>query len=1021
MTQSKKRYRMYKSGKVWVFAGMTLVALNLNMVNGRADERTDSENQIEQVTTPGLASGTEQQMATDEQLAALPLSDSSDVNTVESQVDKINDSVDGEREDANSIVEQPSDEPGSDEADAPNEQQADSQSSASQSLAAADTDDSEQSQTDNEFNQAVESPQDIEGHSKESSEPVLPKGQLGSDVTEVVRNPERPERLNEHRYEDNDAMTGTWKPDLKTDGIKWHFDANTGVLVLEGGEIYQTQDGNPWQSKSWLTRITKVIILNQVRIISNGGSFFEGLTNVECYEGLEKIDVSTATELQYFFADNIGVKELDLSSWQVGNVVAMDYLFVNSLGDSQLTTINISGWDTRKVRSAEAMFGLNERLTQIVGIESLNFGNLKYAAALFYKTGLAQLDLSKWVTNKLENFGGWFWGMSNLTSVKFGPQFKTDQVTWIQLLFAGCSRLTEVDLSGFDLRNVERNYGMFWGCASLQKITLGPLTNLAPTEFVSVGLMKVKANAQYTGYWVNTIDPNQRLTSRELIKLYSGKGTPIGTFVWEKNQAIIHAHDVTLEVGDDWNWADSIDGLTDQFGKPIDVQALYAENPRAVKLLGDRVNTSQPGTYRVTFKYAGKTVTALVIVKADQTSLNVHDTEVHAGGTWHAQDGFDGGTDKDGNSIDFNDVTVTGEVDTTKPGDYQITYTYGTQSHTVTVTVKENQSSLNLHQNQVTVHTDGQGSSTWRPQTNFHKATDSDGQLLDWSVIEVVGMPDWTVPGDYQVTYQFKDKTGQLVTATMTVTVVAGEADEQTESQSELQVQDSTLNVGDKWQPSDNLVLAKDVNGDALTIADLVMTGAVDTSQAGVYEVTYQYTDASGQVLTRVVTITVIAAANNGNVDQPEIPTDGSDATQPGTADGDETGMTQSETPADGNEGQTAMPDDDQMGNGAVEVHAGDSGAPTMTNGTNESVVPLVNGMQTTATTDHRLTANQAGNKQQELQPVHSDDTATTAKLGSANLPQTGESPSRVNVMGTLLLGLTVLGGWLGFRSKKRQ
>ncbi|MCE2138270.1 hypothetical protein GRC92_14755, partial [Streptococcus thermophilus] len=88
-----------------------------------------------------------------------------------------------------------------------------------------------------------------------------------------------------------------------------------------------------------------------------------------------------------------------------------------------------------------------------------------------------------------------------------------------------------------------------------------------------------------------------------------------------------------------------------------------------------------------------------------------------AGGTWHAQDGFDGATDKDGHAIDFNDVTVIGEVNTMVPGDYQITYTYGSQTQTITVTVKENQASLNLYQNHATVHTDGQGTSTWQPQS----------------------------------------------------------------------------------------------------------------------------------------------------------------------------------------------------------------------------------------------------------------------------------------------------------------
>ena len=32
MEQVKKRYKMYKSGKMWLFAGITLVTLNMNVV-----------------------------------------------------------------------------------------------------------------------------------------------------------------------------------------------------------------------------------------------------------------------------------------------------------------------------------------------------------------------------------------------------------------------------------------------------------------------------------------------------------------------------------------------------------------------------------------------------------------------------------------------------------------------------------------------------------------------------------------------------------------------------------------------------------------------------------------------------------------------------------------------------------------------------------------------------------------------------------------------------------------------------
>lgn len=518
------------------------------------------------------------------------------------------------------------------------------------------------------------------------------------------------------------------------------------------------------------------------------------------------------------------------------------------------------------------------------------------------------------------------------------------------------------------------------------------------------------------------------------MNLYSGKNTPIGTYIWEANQAVIDANDITLEVGDDWNWTDSIESLTDQFGQKVDVQALYVANPQAVKLSGDRVNTSQPGTYQVTFKYAGKTVTALVIVKADQTSLTVHDTELHAGGTWHAQEGFDGATDKDGHAIDFNDVTITGEVNTMVPGDYQITYTYGSQTQTITVTVKENQASLNLYQNHATVHTDGQGTSTWQPQSNFQNATDSDGQTLDWSAIEVVGTPDWTTAGDYRLTYQFTDKTGQLVTATMTVTVVIEEADEQAESQSDLQIHDSTITVGESWQPSDNLVLATDVNGGELSLADLVVTGTVDTNQAGVYQVTYQYTDASGQVFTRVATVTVVAASdgdtnteqpgatntnddvNGGSTgsidgdDQAEIPTDDADQMEGDAADVDANAVIDDATPAVGT----------NHGKGADR----NSGMQTTANGAKSVVTSWPHRSQTSNTVSSQHAQTIVAGHHQESRPTESASVAVqpaTAKLGTSALPQTGEAPSRANVMGTVLLGLTMFGSWLGFRRVKRH
>lgn len=51
MREQAKRYKMYKSGKIWVFAGITLITLNLTMINGRADDTdaapvTDTATQV---------------------------------------------------------------------------------------------------------------------------------------------------------------------------------------------------------------------------------------------------------------------------------------------------------------------------------------------------------------------------------------------------------------------------------------------------------------------------------------------------------------------------------------------------------------------------------------------------------------------------------------------------------------------------------------------------------------------------------------------------------------------------------------------------------------------------------------------------------------------------------------------------------------------------------------------------------------------------------------------------------------
>lgn len=1058
MREQAKRYKMYKSGKIWVFAGITLITLNLTMINGRADD-TDAA-PVTDIAAQVLP--TEQQP----ELTLNKTEQTSGDNAARAEI---------------------SDAPASAEAVTTDSQAADTvQESMVAAPAESHADASVQVSTE-QPNQSVVSDQGVEAPAADGQLPVEPapdvvvdhdsssvhsdSGQVadheadeateipesllvGPDVTATANEQpvltESKDMVRRQEPRANELERGiqdTRRTEVTGNiGVNWWFDGETGVLSLGGGKLKPWHSmSSPWEWYTWFEQVTKVVITDTIVADKNMAGLFSDLKNVKSYVGLDKIDTSEVVSMRGLFMDNLNLTTLDLSSWNTSKLEEMRLIFGVAIYDrpkfSKLTSINLAGWDTSHVTDLSGAFLYCGSLRTVIGLEQFNTEKVTDMTAVFYGTAFSSLDVSNFSSESLTEMLWMFGGMRNVTSIKLGSKFDAALVQNFRALFVYSPKLEVLDISGLDMSRVTENNGMFLGDFSLKKLTLGPNTNLSKLlEAPSVGLPGPYLSEKYSGRWVNLDDPNDTLTTQELIARYSGNGAAMATYIWEANRAIIDLHDVTIDAGDDWNWSHSIDGLVDQFGNPVDVQALYAANPKAVKLRGDRVNTKRPGTYQVTFKYAGKTVTALVIVKADQTSLNVHDTDLHAGGTWQPQDAFDGATDKDGQPIDFSNVTVTGDVNPAVPGEYQVTYTVGNQSQTITVTVKENQASLNLHQHHVTVHTDGQGGSTWQPQTNFHNATDVDGHPVDWSAIEVIGMPDWTTAGDYQVTYQFKNQHGKLVAATVTITVVIEEDDEQGESQSALQVQDSTLQVGDAWRPEANVVVVTDVNGDTVPFDELLVTGTVDTTKAGVYEITYQYTDASGKVFTEVVTVTVVEVDDgDANGEQPDA---GEQPAQPDDGDDLDDSNEQGQS---GNGSQTEQPSE-QPQTGDTGSHGNNAGKPGTLGANNQGTngkVPGKTGVNH-GSNDHSSDVNgatqtvladlSAGTDGQSRTGLNVRDQTTkqlgqaspsssvqpaTAKIGADYLPQTSEQASHSGVWGALLLGLTVCGGWLGLRRKQ--
>ena len=192
-----------------------------------------------------------------------------------------------------------------------------------------------------------------------------------------------------------------------------------------------------------------------------------------------------------------------------------------------------------------------------------------------------------------------------------------------------------------------------------------------------------------TGKWQNVGAGTKELpdgkfiiSSSELMSDYDGS-MMADTFVWQLAiQTAVNVHDSRIYVGTDWEAENNFDSAIDKDGNPVNFADVTVEGS---------VDTTKPGTYKVSYSYDGVTSMATITVKAIQTTVNVHDSTIYIGTEWEAADNFDRAIDKDGNPVNFADVTVEGIVDTTKAGTYEVSYSYGGVKSVATITIRDKQ------------------------------------------------------------------------------------------------------------------------------------------------------------------------------------------------------------------------------------------------------------------------------------------------------------------------------------------
>ena len=209
--------------------------------------------------------------------------------------------------------------------------------------------------------------------------------------------------------------------------------------------------------------------------------WFKLCTKLREIKGLEYLNTSEVTTMRNMFGDCSLLTSIDVSGFDTRNVTSMFAMFS---GCSSLTSLDLSNFNTDKVTDMYAMFSSCSGLTSL-DLGSFNTEKVTDMESMFSGcSGLTTLDLSNFNTANVTSIKGMFRGCSGLKSVDLSS-FNTEKITGFIELFLDCNSLETLDLSSFNTERVTTMSRMFNGCSSLKSVNLSSFNTANVTNMYS--------------------------------------------------------------------------------------------------------------------------------------------------------------------------------------------------------------------------------------------------------------------------------------------------------------------------------------------------------------------------------------------------------------------------------------------------------------------------------------------------------------------------------------------------------
>ena len=228
--------------------------------------------------------------------------------------------------------------------------------------------------------------------------------------------------------------------------------------------VEDTDDSEaPWYAKR---RSIKTVTFADAIRPNTTACWFEECENLTAINGIEKLDTSLVTNMEYMFDTCESLEEVDVSGFDVSHVTNMRYMF----GDySELTTLDVSAWDVSSVKNMTGLFsGCNS--LDYCNVSAWDTSSATTMAMMFVACrSLKTLDLSRWNTASVQDMRKMFRVCTGLTSCGV-EMWDTSKVKSFEEMFYGCSNLGTLDLSTWDTAAATNMTAFFSGCSTLTTV-----------------------------------------------------------------------------------------------------------------------------------------------------------------------------------------------------------------------------------------------------------------------------------------------------------------------------------------------------------------------------------------------------------------------------------------------------------------------------------------------------------------------------------------------------------------------